>query len=75
MTVTLKINPYSNRIVAPIRYTLQVDSALTAWTTDTEANIKTDTGEIIRFKQDTTIYPLEIEVRPYSNRIVALEKR
>ena len=94
MTVTLKINPYSNRVVAPSRnLTLEINPydneivapkkdgksvswSFTGWTTDAGVEVTTDTGRTINFKQSTTtLYPLEIEIRPYRNRIVAPEKR
>ena len=75
MSITLEINPYSNVIVAPSRKTLQSGYTFTDWTTDTGANMTTDTSENFRFLQDSTTFPLELEIRPYSNLIVAPEKR
>ena len=76
MSITLKINPYSNVIVAPARASLSFDYfTLTNWTTDTDAEVVTDTGENIMFKQSANVSSLLINIRPYSNLIVAPEKR
>ena len=77
MSITLNINPYSNRLTAPKRISattsLQVGDYV-YWTTDTDAYVTTDTGDRIDFVTSyRTAYPLLIEINPYSNRLVAPE--